>query len=63
MKQVLNGLKIIRKRSPFELIAGKTIKNDVSFFNNCKVWKTKTFLSDSGNLKNGIVFNYPENIN
>ena len=50
-----------RKRSPFELIAGKTIKNDVSFFNNCKVWKTKQFLSDSGNLKNEIVFNYPEN--
>ena len=49
-----------RKRSPFELIAGKTIKNDISFFNNCKVWKTKTFLSDSGNLENGIVINYPE---
>ena len=33
----------------------------IGFFNNCKVWKTKQFLSDSGNLKNEIVFNYPEN--
>ena len=49
-----------RKRSPFELIAGKTIKNDVWFFNNCEVWKTKTYLCNSGNLKDGIMINYPE---
>ena len=42
----------------FLIVYKKIIFN--SFFNNCKVWKTKTFLSDSGNLKNGIVFNYPD---
>tara|TARA_B100000035_G_scaffold97452_1_gene82664 strand:- start:3954 stop:4772 length:819 start_codon:yes stop_codon:yes gene_type:complete len=49
-----------RKRSPFELTAGKRIKNDVWFFNNCEVWKTKTYFGDSGNLKEGISINYPE---
>ena len=49
-----------RNRSPFELIAGKTIKNDIWFFNNCEVWKTKTYLDDSGNLKDEIIINYPE---
>ena len=49
-----------RKRSPFELIAGNSIKNEVWFFNNCEVWKTGTFIGDSGNLKNGICLNYPE---
>lgn len=49
-----------RKRSPFELTAGNTIKNEVWFFNNCEVWKTGTFIGDSGNLKNGIMINYPE---